>query len=69
MDSYAAEWHAATNAEIAEAIANTFSALASWGQDTETQAYHAAMWAEADSRGGLREEAQAILDYRESLEK
>jgi hypothetical protein len=69
MDSHTAEWHAATNAKIAESIANTFSALAGWGQDAETQAYHAAMWAEADSRGGLREEVQAILDYRKSLEK
>jgi hypothetical protein len=68
MDSHTAEWHAATNAEIAEAIASTLSALAGWEQDAATQAYHAAMWAEADKRGGLREEVQAIIDYRESFE-
>ena len=65
LTDYAAEFAAQTDAEIAEAIAfEQGSALGDWGDDAETEACRAALYAEYRRRD-LRVEVAAILDSRE----
>lgn len=61
--SYAVEWATSTDAEIAEAVADSFHACADWGGTEDDAASTAALFAECDRRG-LRGAVANILAAR-----